>query len=180
MFHQEFETLEAASTVSRGETETCMAPIVILCIVCFFAVILVGSLLAYRHKREELAHKERIAAIEKGVPYPLDLQAEPTTPLRRYLLAGMIWLFSGAALLIFLGGLAATTLHHSSLPMQERQARIDELRKLGAPDWELRNVYYDHRDPEIPFGLALVGLIPMGVGVAYLIFFFSERKRVSV
>jgi hypothetical protein len=120
-----------------------------------------------------------MAAIEKGVPYPLDLRAEPGEPIRRYLLAGMIWLFSGVALVIFLGALAGTIPHRSPLPMQERQARIEELRKLGAPDWELRGVYYDRRDPEIPFGLALVGLIPMGVGLAYLIFFFSERKRIS-
>jgi hypothetical protein len=68
---------------------------------------------------------------------------------------------------------------HGFVSMQERQAKIEELKKLGAPDHELRNVIYDQgrRDPQIPIGLGTVGLVPMGVGIAYLIFFFVEQKR---
>jgi hypothetical protein len=141
--------------------------------------IIVGTNLFYRHKRAELVHQERMAAIERGVEFPIDVTPRnPMDPIRRYLLSGMIWLFSGAALAVFLVALSATLPHHPAASIQERQARIEELRKLGAPDFELRSVFYDRRDPEIPVGLSTVGLIPMGVGLAYLIFYFSERKRV--
>lgn len=158
-----------------------MQPVMGFFVIGFFVAILVGSSLAYRHKREELVHKERMAAIERGVPYPIELQAAtPIEQIRRYLLSGMIWLFSGAALFVFVAALAVTLPHQAPTSLQDRQTKIEELRKLGAPEWELRSIYYDRHDPEIPLGLAMVGLIPMGVGLAYLIFFFSERKRISV
>ena len=148
-------------------------------IVGVIIAIIIGTNLFYRHKRAELVHQERMAAIERGIEFPIEASPrQPMEPTRRYLLSGMIWLFSGAALAIFLGALSATLPHYVETPIQERQARVEELRKLGAPDWELRSVFYNHRDPEIPAGLSAAGLIPMGVGLAYLIFYFSERKRI--
>jgi hypothetical protein len=153
-----------------------------VCVIGFLLVIIIGANLFYRHKRAELVHQERMAAIERGVEFPIDTTSRPPMePIRRYLLSGMIWLFSGAALVVFLGALSATLPHRGTGLAEETVARIDELRKLGADDSELRRVLYDQnrRYPEIPLGLSMVGLIPMGVGLAYLIFFFTERKRAA-
>lgn len=160
-----------------------MAEATVFVMFIFFFALLTSTALYYRHKKVELVHKERMAAMEKGVALPVFPPEEfPSDPARRYLLSGMIWLFSGAALATFLFTLSATMPQHSVVTMQERQAKIEELRKLGAPDFELRRVIYDEgrRDPQIPIGIGTVGLVPMGVGIAYLIFFFVERKKYSV
>jgi hypothetical protein len=96
--------------------------------------------------------------------------------MRRNLLFGMIWLFSGAGLAIFLFALSATVPRSS---LQDRQDAVEALRKLGASDQELRTAF-NQRGMEtraIPFGLGTVGFVPMGVGLAYLIFYGVERKR---
>jgi hypothetical protein len=151
----------------------------------FFLFILaltsIGSVLYYRHKKTELIHKERMAAMEKGVAIPVFDQTSSPDPIRRYLLSGLIWLFSGAALAFFLFTLSATAPKSGGETLQEREAKVEALRKLGASDDELRRVIYEQgrlneRD-RIPMGLGTVGFIPMGVGIAYLIFFSVERKR---
>jgi hypothetical protein len=96
-----------------------------------------------RHRRAVLRHTERMAALEKGVALP-DLedpsQASPWTP-RAYLLRGMLWLFSGAAMALMVMSFSLT--FHQDRP---------------------------------PIGAASIGLIPMGVGLAYLIFYRKERQ----
>ena len=75
-------------------TFTVLSAIVIICA------------LAFRHRRRERQHKERLAAIDKGAPLPAltDIeQRAPWTP-RVYLLRGMMWLFSGIGLTLFLAG----------------------------------------------------------------------------
>ena len=64
-----------------------------------------------RFRRRELQHKERLAAIEKGVGLPELNDFEPGP--RIYLLRGMIWLFSGLTLLVFLVGVSLTTTDQS-------------------------------------------------------------------
>ena len=73
----------------------------------FLALVLLGYALYLRFRRRELRHKERMAAIEKGVALPdlTDIEAGP----RIYLLRGMIWLLSGITLSVFLLVLSATT-----------------------------------------------------------------------
>ena len=156
-----------------------MQPIFGLMWLFVFLTCVIGSILYYRHKRAELVHQERMTAMEKGVALPV---FEPLTrsidPVRRHLLFGMIWLFSGAGLAIFLFALSATTPHMNGLTLNERQDRVQALRKLGASDEELRRVLYDDRRTNgIPIGLGTVGFIPMGVGLAYMVFFAVENKR---
>jgi hypothetical protein len=145
-----------------------------------FLTFMVGIILFSRHKKAELIHQERMTAMEKGVALPVFVPEAPAPdPIRRYLLSGMIWLFSGAALAFFLLALSATVPQAGDISPQESQAKIEVLRKLGADDDELRRVIYDQarRGPRIPIGLGTVGFIPMGVGLAYLIFYAAERRR---
>jgi len=150
--------------------------------VFFFAgvTVLIAIGLFQRHQKAEFAHKERMTAMEKGVALPVfESVRVPMDPNRRNLLFGMIWLFSGAGLAVFLFALSATVQHLTPEPLPERQAKVETLRKLGASDEELRNVINDQSRSErsIPVGLGTVGFIPMGVGFAYLIFYSVERKR---
>jgi len=145
-----------------------------------FAACMLATVLYYRHKKAELTHVERMAAIEKGVALPAIEPPRPAPdPIRRYLLAGMIWLFSGVGLAIFLFALSVTLPKADMNTLQERQAKAEALRHLGASDEELRRVIYeqDRAGARMPVGISTIGLIPMGVGLAYLIFYAAERKR---
>jgi len=61
----------------------------------------------------------------------------------------------------------------------ERRTRIESLRKLGASDDELRMVVNEQSrmNQGLPIGFGTIGFIPMGVGLAYMIFYAAERKR---
>jgi hypothetical protein len=145
----------------------------------FFVSTIAGTLY-YRHKRAEMVHRERMTAMEKGVDFPIfEPNAASMDPIRRNLLFGLIWLFSGAGLAIFLFALSVTIPHSGTVSLAESQAKVEALRKLGASDDELRRIIYDQSrgGPSIPIGLATIGLIPMGVGLAYLVFYGVERKR---
>jgi hypothetical protein len=87
----------------------------------------------------ELHHRERMAAIERGMeipPLPTELiEGMGRRRRRSSLLPGLIWLFVGLAVLISVRSLAE-----------------DE---------------------------ALLGLIPVGVGLAYLIYYFVEGRKVE-
>jgi Domain of unknown function (DUF6249) len=107
-----------------------------------FAVLILLCSLALRYKRRELEHKERLAALEKGAPWPPIEQVQRTAPWspRVYLLRGLIWFFSGIGLTLFLVAMTIT---------------------LGPP----------------LLGAAFIGLVPIGVGAAYLIFYRVEAKN---
>jgi hypothetical protein len=150
--------------------------------VFFFAgmTVLIGIVLFQRHQKAEFLHKERMAAMEKGMPLPVfEAPRAGMDPNRRNLLYGMIWLFSGAGLAVFLFALSATAPHAVPTPLAERQARIESLQKLGASNEELRQVINEQarQEREVPMGLGAVGFVPIGVGLAYLIFYATERKR---
>ena len=96
---------------------------------------------SYRKRRDiyTLHHRERMAAIEKGVevpPLPEAFFTEDTTPYnpRRNLLKGLVWLFVGLTLLL-------------------------ALYQFGEED------------------AAWFGLIPMGIGAAYLIYYFAVGRK---
>ena len=90
----------------------------------------------------ELAHLQRMAAIEKGIDLP-PLSMALLEEGRRYrrrsssLLCGLVWLFIGVGIMV----------------------------ALYATDEGSRT--------------ALFGAIPAGVGLAYLIYYFAEGKKVE-
>lgn len=103
---------------------------------------IVHQILDYRRRRDivEAHHKERLAGIERGMDIP-PLPESFFRPLERnerprHLLTGMIWLFIGVGICLFLGTVA---------------------------------------DDEP--GVAYLGLIPGGVGLAYLIYYFVEGRN---
>src|SRR5580700_11160985 len=74
------------------------------------SVVVILWALTLRFRRRELQHKERMAAIEKGAPLPdlTDVDQTASWTPRVYLLRGMMWLFSGIGLMLFLGAVSAS------------------------------------------------------------------------
>jgi len=112
----------------------------IVAIVMSLGIPIVYQILDYRRRRDvvEAHHKERMAAIERGMELPalpeafygpLDRNKRP-----RHLLTGMIWFFIGIALFLTLGAVAG-----------------EDVRFFG--------------------------LIPTGIGLAFLIYYFIEGKH---
>ena len=97
---------------------------------------------AKRRKIYELHHKERLAAIDKGIelpPLPPELAGAGPKGRPRYLLRGLVWLFVGLGTLMALSGITRS---------------------------ETERVW-------------MLGFIPTGIGLAYLIYYFVEGKRVE-
>ncbi len=95
-------------------------------------------------RRREMIHRERLAAIEKGLPLPPEEPAgmDGSTPgPRNYLLRGLVWLFLGA-------GLFTAVL--------------------------LTSMFAEPDDRPIIARFFFAGLVPAGVGIAYLIFYSVE------
>jgi hypothetical protein len=139
------------------------------------SLIAYGLTLSVRYRRRVLQHQERMAALDKGSPLP-DLTEEPQAPWsgRVYLLRGMIWMFSGIAIVGFLSAMSAYSRQPSS--MQYRLRRTPELKVLGATDEQIREAESEPRDA-MPEGVALLGLVPIGIGLAYLIYYRVESKN---
>jgi len=140
----------------------------------FLALVLLGYALYLRFRRRELQHKERMAAIEKGVALPdlTDIEAGP----RIYLLRGMIWLLSGITLSVFLLVLSATTRFPKSA--EERFREANSIARLGGTTEQIQQAQNDTGSQvRLPFAIALIGLVPVGVGAAYLIFYRVEKTR---
>jgi hypothetical protein len=134
-----------------------------------------------RYRRQELRHKERMAAIEKGAELPAEPAERPPAPWspRVYLLRGLIWLFTGLGLSTFLLGLSLSI---GSRPetVQDRLWSAQRLRGNGATEEEVKQYVNESKGSvhrEMPEGIALIGLIPMGVGIAYLIYYRGEQSR---
>jgi hypothetical protein len=139
------------------------------------AAVIVVLVLAQRHSKRELEHKEILAALEKGVDVPMRATA-PWTP-RTYLLHGMIWLFAGISTFIALSAIAATS--RRVVPMETKLASVNDARSRGATPEEIQMLLHapPHEEEGIPIGLGFLGLIPAGVGIAYLIFYRIESKK---
>ena len=121
-----------------------MLLIPILAIVMSLSIPIVAIITEFAKRRKfyELHHKERLAAIEKGVelpPLPPEFVGTGPKGRPRYLLRGLVWFFVGLGLLVALSGI--------SRPEAEKS-------------W-------------------LLGFIPTGIGLAYLIYYFAEGKRVE-
>ncbi len=146
----------------------------------FMTVILVVPALVLRYRQEMNRHRERITAMEKGVPVPLaPVESRPWSP-RVYLLRGLLWAFGGIGLATFLVALALT-IHVMPQTLEVRLWTANRLRSMGARDEEIQQ--YLKAPPEesnrMPIGVAAIGLIPLGIGVAYLIFYAGERKQIA-
>jgi len=155
---------------------------VLLMMVAVAAVIIVWSLIL-RYKRQELRHRERLVALEKGAPLPEEPLERPPVPWspRVYLLRGLIWLFTGLGLSIFLLGLSMT-IGSRTQTYEDRLWRANQFRHEGVPEDQVKD-FLARNEPvrkEFPEGVALIGLIPIGVGLAYLIYYRGESRKVEV
>jgi uncharacterized protein DUF6249 len=144
----------------------------------FFVVVTAGCIFIYalyiRYRRREMQHREQLTALEKGAALPElhDVEIGP----RAYLLRGMIWLFSGIALSIFLFGISVTTRQPKSIEQRIREAKFVE--QIGGTSEQIREAQNDTKPEEmLPVAFSLAGLVPAGVGLAYLIFYRLERTR---
>jgi hypothetical protein len=157
------------------------APLILTIFLILAASIVFIWALHFRFKRRQLLHQERLAALEKGIDLPAlsDLSERPQAPWspRVYLLRGLMWLFSGIAISVFVLGAALST--QGIEGPEERMWRTRRLKDLGATEEQAKAMVAEgpqgHRG--LPASLALFGLIPISVGAAYLVFYSSERKQ---
>jgi hypothetical protein len=158
-----------------------MGPEIVLIFMVVAAACVIIWSLNVRYHRQELRHKERMAAIEKGAELPAEPAEKPLTPWspRVYLLRGLIWLFTGIGLSTFLLGLSLSI---GSRPqtLEDRLSRAQNLRQNGATEEEIKQYLNQSQTSmrrEMPEGLALIGLIPIGVGLAYIIYYRGEAAK---
>jgi hypothetical protein len=144
-------------------------------------IVLVGFSLRLRLRRREIQHREWMAALEKGVPLPEVSRIESgMDSARTYLLRGLIWLTCGLTLTVFLVGVWMTSGIRPSVDEQIRQARDlgytqEEIRQM-ANGWR-RQTLARASTPGFPLGLTFVGIVPAGIGIAYLVFYRAESRR---
>lgn len=156
------------------------APGIVMITLIVSSVGVIAWSLLLRYRRRELQHRERLAALEKGVALPDLTEEQPRAPWspRVYLLRGMLWLFSGLGLMIFLAGISVTTSRPRSV--EDRISRAYSMKDRGATEEQIRQVQNDLTPQEgMPLGVALFGLIPIGVGLAYLVFYRAEGQNVE-
>jgi hypothetical protein len=151
-----------------------MNPAVLVVTVFSFTAVVFGLALNFRFREREMQHKLKLAAIEKGIEPPVP-QSAPWTP-RTYLLHGMIWLFVGIASLVALSAVAVTS--RRPISWEARLASVNDARFRGATPEEIQILLNSPREEDgVPIGLGFLGLIPIGVGLAYLIFYKIESKK---
>jgi hypothetical protein len=142
------------------------------------ALLITVVTLYFRYRKQQLFHQERMAALEKGVPAPKAYTLAPWSP-RIYLLRGLLWSCAGLALSISLLGIALSTQRPPSAEtVLWRAQRLADNAKI--PIEEAKQIIEKDRNSGqegMPYGVALFGLVPIGVGVAYLIFYNTGDKR---
>jgi hypothetical protein len=113
-----------------------------------------------RHHRRVMIHRERMAALEKGVEVPPlveEIQRGSVNVQRLLLLAGLCWTSVGVALIVAFNELEGQSL---SLPWGQDNT--------GQPFFfELR----------LRAGLWALGLAPLGIGISHVIVYFVGRRR---
>jgi len=147
-------------------------------------VLIVGGLaflmvvMILRHRQAVLRHDERLQVIERGGVLPPLVEERPKAPWtpRTYLLRGMIWLYTGIAITIILGALALSASHPPS--MSSKVWQVKNLRDNGATEQQIQQYMReaDNQREGMPLGAACIGLIPIGVGIAYLVFYRKEQQ----
>ena len=125
-------------------------------------------------------------AIEKGVDIkPIMLNAMPAFSHRLYLLRGLMWMFGGAGLMVSLMFVAPLMAEHDHEPqwnLEQKLHRQRNLINLGATPAQVeameKEIDRNRRSRPDPRDARMIGLVPMFVGLAYLIFFGVEEFRV--
>jgi hypothetical protein len=93
----------------------------IVAIIMSLSIPIVYAIVDYRRRRDivEAHHKERLAAIERGMELPALPESvyQSLKPARRssYLLPGLVWLFVGIGLFIALGAVAGEDVRYFGL-----------------------------------------------------------------
>ena len=145
------------------------------------AVVVIISALTLRYRKLALVHKERMACIERGAALPaIDVEQgrQPWSP-RVYLLRGLMWTFGGASLAVFLLAMALATQRPRSL--EDRIYATQRLRAMGATEEQMKSVQTDTSPVHgMTPAAALIGLIPFGIGLAYLLYYRSEKENGGV
>lgn len=151
-------------------------PMILLVLLAILAFLALALYLRYR--QGVLRHNERLTALEKGVPLP-DLAGEkpkaPFTP-RIYLLRGLLWLFVGISISLVMLSFSLSTQHEPD--MTYRLWSVRSMRENGATEEQVKQ-YLANPGRErngMPIGVASIGLIPIAVGVAYLLFYKKETE----
>ena len=153
-------------------------PIIIAFCLLLDAMVIILVVLFMRYRNQQMFHKERLAALEKGIAGPISQMPAPWSP-RVFLLRGLLWSFAGVALIISLLGIAASshrpepadvTLWRAKNIAQSLNLSTEEARQIAEKDREVRQ-------NGVPFSVALLGLIPVGVGIAYLVFYYAGDTR---
>jgi hypothetical protein len=150
-------------------------PIVFSLIAMMLILFIVAVFMTFRYKQRELQHRERMLALEKGGTLPLleDPSARNSLHPRTFLLRGMMWLFSGIGLMAFL--LALSVSAQKDIPASVRVQNANYAKNSGATEEQIRMILNDTQERGLPPGFSLIGLIPMGVGLAYLLTYRKEK-----
>ena len=142
------------------------------------ALAIVLAVLYIRFRNHQMLHQERMAALEKGVDVPLGRGPAPWSP-RLYLLRGLIWSFGGAALIVCLLGIAYSSQRpESAVNMAYRAGNLAQ--SLSIPLDQAKQLVEKDRASRVngmPPGVALLGVIPLAIGLAYLVFYYSDESR---
>ena len=150
--------------------------VLLLGILFALATVLVMATMALRFKQRELQHRERMAALEKGAALPA-LGEPPHQPAqfnpRTLLLRGLLWMFTGIAIAISFAGMVMSGWRQE--PAWVRVSQANNAKSMGATDAQILQIMNDRHSNGPNAGIALIGLIPIGVGLAYLITWRSER-----
>jgi hypothetical protein len=130
-------------------------------IVVAIVVLLVAYLfqLWARHQRRLMIHRERLAALEKGIELPPlveEIQRGSFNVQRLLLLAGLCWVSVGVALFMTLNELAGGDL---AVPIGVDGSGFT---------WATFHVHA---------GLRPLGLAPIGIGVSHIVVYFVGRRR---
>jgi hypothetical protein len=150
----------------------------------YFALVLVPTLvvilvmLYLRHRNMQMLHQERMAALEKGTTIPVGRALAPWSP-RVYLLRGLLWSFVGAASMVCLLAIAASTHRPESAEVTLWRAK-NIAQSLNVSSEEARQIAEKDREARaqgMPSSVALLGLIPLGAGLAYLVFYYTGESR---
>jgi hypothetical protein len=128
-------------------------------------IIIMGSMiyalqLWIRHQRRLMVHRERLAAIEKGIELPpleREIQRGSWNVQRLLLFAGLVWISLGIAAFLLLFDVAGTTFH---IP--------DGYDQFGNKTW---------MDVMIPRGAQWAALAPLGIGISHVIVYLVGKQK---
>ena len=112
-----------------------------------------------RHQRRFMIHRERMAAIEKGMEPPIveqDIQRGSSNVQRLLLLAGLCWLSVGVALFMTIDELAGGELF---LPIG-----------VDGSGFTWASVH-------VRAGFRPLALAPIGIGLSHIVVYFVGRRR---